>query len=77
MVSSNTVDAVVKQETECEDKQKEKEKKSDTIDHGTVTTPGTLSFVPYHLYSQLLERVNISLYTIIKFYFKIFFHINN
>lgn len=70
MVSSNTVDAV-KQETECEDKQKEKEKekKSDTIDHGTVTTPGTLSFVPYHLYSQLLERVNTSLYTIIKYNF--------
>ncbi|KAL2721558.1 SH3 domain-containing kinase-binding protein 1-like isoform X2 [Vespula maculifrons] len=57
MVSSNTVDTVSKQETDCEDKQKEKEKKSDTIDHGTVNVSGTLSFVPYHLYSQLLERV--------------------
>ncbi|XP_014616265.1 PREDICTED: SH3 domain-containing kinase-binding protein 1 isoform X2 [Polistes canadensis] len=54
---SRNIDAAAKQETECEDKQKEKERKSDTTDHGTVTTPGTLAFVPYHLYSQLLERV--------------------
>ncbi|XP_043489819.1 SH3 domain-containing kinase-binding protein 1-like isoform X2 [Polistes fuscatus] len=54
---SRNIDAAAKQETDCEDKQKEKERKSDTTDHGTVTTPGTLAFVPYHLYSQLLERV--------------------
>ncbi|XP_043489817.1 SH3 domain-containing kinase-binding protein 1-like isoform X1 [Polistes fuscatus] len=57
MLSFRNIDAAAKQETDCEDKQKEKERKSDTTDHGTVTTPGTLAFVPYHLYSQLLERV--------------------
>ncbi|KAK2587592.1 hypothetical protein KPH14_003720 [Odynerus spinipes] len=58
MVSPSTLDTIVKQEVDSEDgKQKEKEKKPDTTDHGTVTTPGTLAFVPYHLYSQLLDRV--------------------
>lgn len=61
MVPSNTLDTAVKQEIDSEDnKQKEQEKKPDTMihtDYGTVTTHGALACVPYYLYSRLLERV--------------------
>lgn len=65
MTQGNVTDSVNKPDIDNDDsKQKDKSPRADTsphVDHSPGASSGQPAYVPYALYSKLLERVNIKI----------------
>lgn len=71
MTQTNVADSANKPDTDNDDnKQKDKSPKADTspqTDHSPGTPSGQPAYVPYALYSKLLERVSIKVIQYIRY----------
>lgn len=71
MTQGNVSDSINKSDIDIDDnKQKDKSPKADTSPH-TDHSPGSSgqpAYVPYALYSKLLERVNIKIHRLLNFH---------
>lgn len=72
MTQGNVADSVNKPDIDNDDnKQKDKSPRADTsphADHSPGTSSGQPAYVPYALYSKLLERVNIKIHRLLNFH---------